>query len=136
MVLLALFVAAIALVLGGFYRWAQKTGLVDGQSAQATGSHAGVVAPLVEPVAYVGVILVLAGGGAAIGQRWDALPDWGHVAVFGGATAFFLAVGAVVLGVQDRAAQRMVGLAWFLSVAAVSGAAARWSTTCSDGRAR
>ncbi len=126
MELLALLVAAMALVFGGFYRWARKSGLVEAQSAQVTGSgsRVGVVAPLVEPVAYVGAILVLAGGGAAIGQRWDALPDWGHVAVFGGATAFFLTVGAVVLGVQDRAAQRMVGFAWFLSSAAVFGAAA------------
>lgn len=124
MVLLALFVAAIALVFGGFNWWARKNGLVEAPSAQATGPRVGLAASLVEPMAYVGAILVLAGGGAAIGQRWEALPDWGHVAVFGGATAFFLAIGAVVLGVQDRAAQRMVGLAWFLSAAGVFGAAA------------
>jgi len=60
----------------------------------------------------------------------------GHVAVFGGVIVFFLAVGAVVLGVQDPAAQRMVGLAWFLSVGAVSGAAASWFTIGTAGRAK
>lgn len=54
-----------------------------------------------EVVAYVGAILILAGGAVAISQRWHAISHWGHVGVLAGAAAFFLVVG--VLGGRLKA---------------------------------
>jgi hypothetical protein len=77
---------------------------------------------LTEAVAYVGAILPLAGGVAAIGQRWNDIGDWGHVGVFAGAAAFFLFAGIMLSRVREPAIQRLTGVVWFLSVAGVAGA--------------
>ena len=77
---------------------------------------------LTEAVSYVGAILILAGGIAAIGQRWPDISGWGRVAVFAGFAAFFLAIGLVVRSVTEPAAQRLIGVTWFLSVGAVASA--------------
>ena len=69
------------------------------------------------------MILVLAGGIAAIARRWGDISGWGHVGVFAGAAALFLTVGAVLFKARDPALQRLVGVLWFVSVAGVAGAA-------------
>ena len=119
---LVLLVAVVALICGGFYSWSRKQGLTrgDAQSKRPGGGH---VALLTEAVAYVGAILVLAGGAAAIGQHWNDISDWARVGVFAVAAALFLTVGFVVRGVHEAAVQRLVGVLWFLSVACVAGAA-------------
>ena len=76
-----------------------------------------------EALAYVGAILVLAGGGAAVAQRWDDLGAWAHVSVFAGTAAFFLVVGVLLFAVHDAAVQRLVGVLWFLSSVGVGVAA-------------
>lgn len=122
MVLLVLLVAVVVLVCGGFYSWSRKHGLTAEGSAPVKESGAGHISLLTEAVAYVGAILVLAGGAAAIGQRWNDISDWGRVGVLAGAAALFLAVGAVLREVHEAAVQRLVGVVWLLSVAGVAGA--------------
>jgi len=119
---LGLIIVVVALIFGGFYYWARRQGLLTtGQAAEA-GKGTRRISLLTEAVAYVGAILILAGGAAAIGQRWNSIGDWGHVGVYGGAAAIFLLVGIIVCRVHEPAIQRLVGVVWFLSVAGVAGA--------------
>ena len=71
-------VVIAALIFGGFYYWARRQGLLTtGQAAE--GEHGERrISPLTEAVAYIGVILLLAGGAAAIGQRWNSLATGGR----------------------------------------------------------
>jgi hypothetical protein len=107
---------------GGFYCWAQQQGLLT--VGQAAGGEQGTrrVSLLTEAVAYLGVILLLVGAVTAISQRWNDITRWGQVGVFAAAAVFFLLVGIIVRQVREPAIQRMVGVAWFLSVVGVAGA--------------
>ena len=113
---------AVALIFGGFYYWARRQGLLtteqDAQGKQGTRR----ISLLTEAVAYVGAILILAGGIAAVGQRWHSITDWGRVGVLTGAAVFFLLVGIIARRVHEPAIQRLVDVVWFLSVAGVAGA--------------
>lgn len=123
MVMLVLLVAVIGLLCYGFYSWAHRQGLTGGEAHEGKEERAGHISLLTEAVSYVGVILVLAGGIAAIARRWGDISDWGHVGVFAGAAALFLTVGSVLFKARDPALQRLVGVLWFVSVAGVAGAA-------------
>lgn len=114
-------VVIVALIFGGFYYWARRQGLLTtGQAAEGEGTRR--ISLLTEAVAYVGVILLLVGGAAAIGQRWDGIPSWGHVGVLAGVAVFFLLAGIIVRRVREPAIQRLAGVVWFLSVAGAAGA--------------
>ncbi len=113
----------LALVFGGFYLWARRRGLVTTEPAAEGEQRKGHIPLLTEAVAYVGAILLLAGGVAAVGQEWSNFNAGGHVAAFAGAAAFFLLVGVVLRRVREPAIQRLVSVAWFLSVVGVAGAA-------------
>lgn len=119
---LGLIVVVVALIFGGFYFWARRQGLLateqDAEGAQGKRR----ISLLTEAVAYVGAILLLAAGIAAISQQWSGISDWGRVGVFAGAAAFFLLVGILVRQVREPAIQRLAGVVWFLSVAGVAGA--------------
>lgn len=119
MVSLIVFVAVAALICAGLYAWGRT------RAPAATGSESigpARVSLLTEAVAYVGAILMLAGGIAAVARRWSDISDWGHVGTFAGAAALFLLIGVIVRGVPEPAVQRLVGVVWFLSVAGVAGA--------------
>ena len=110
---------AAAAIFGGFYYWARRQGLVAANEGQPKGR----IPLLAEVVAYIGVILLLSGGVAAVGQQWDHFGAWGRVAAFAGSAAFLFLVGFIVRGVREPAIQRLVSVLWFLSVACVAGAA-------------
>ncbi len=115
-------IVVLALIFGGFYYWARRQGLLAAEpAAKERGSRR--ISLLTEAVAYVGAILLLAGGIAAIGQQWSSLGDWGQVGALAGAAAFFLLVGILVRRVREPAIQRLVGVVWFLSAACAGGAA-------------
>ncbi len=116
LIVLALVAAA---VFGGFYRWARRQGLL----ATGPATEKRRIALVTEAVAYIGAILLLVGGVAAVGQRWSHFGAWGHVAVFAGTAAFFLLVGVALRRVREPAIQRLAGVVWFLSAAGVAGAA-------------
>jgi hypothetical protein len=63
----------VALIFGGSYYWARRQGLLTAGQAAEGEQGTRRISLLTEAVAYVGVILLLAGGAAAIGQRWDSL---------------------------------------------------------------
>lgn len=111
---------AVVIVFGGFYLWARRQGLVS--PGPETPERRGHVSLLTEAVAYVGAILVIAGGAAAIAQRWDDIPHWGHVGVFAGGAVLFLGAGLAVRAVPEPAIQRLVGALWFVSAGGVAGA--------------
>jgi len=114
-------IVVVALIFGGFYYWARRQGLVTTEPAEERGSRR--ISLLTEAVAYVGAILLLAGGIAAISQQWNSLGDWGQVGVLAGAAAFLLLAGIMVRRVREPAIQRLVGVVWFLSAACVGAAA-------------
>jgi hypothetical protein len=116
-----LILVVIALISGSFYYWARRQGLLATEpAAEEQGKRH--ISLLTEAVAYVGAILLLAGGVAAIGQRWNSIGDWGQAGVLAGAAAFFLLVGILVRWVREPAIQRLAGVVWFLSVASAGGA--------------
>jgi hypothetical protein len=114
---------AMALVFGGFYSWARRRGLL------AAGQDAGEkraerrISLLTEAVAYLGAILLLAGGVAAISRQWGNVGSWAHVAILTGAAALFLLAGLSVRRVREPAIQRLTGVTWLLSVMCTAGAA-------------
>jgi len=122
MVILVLLAAVIGFLCYGFYSWAHQRAQTAGDAHEVSEEPAGHVSLLTEAVSYVGVILVLAGGIAAIARRWGDMGDWGHVCVFAGATALFLTVGAGLANAREPALKRLVDVLWFMSVAGVPGA--------------
>lgn len=116
---LILLVTFMALVLGGFYYWAQRQrhATVDG-TVPADGKRP--VSLVTEAMAYAGAVLLLAGGGTAVGQKWAELSDWGHVGVFAIAAGFFVLLGAMLLRVREAAVQRLISVVWLLSAIAVA----------------
>jgi hypothetical protein len=113
-------IVAVALIFGGFY-WTRRQGLLSGQATEKKPSPRRI-SRLTEAVGYIGAILILAGGIAAVGQRWHGIPGWGRVAVLAGAAAVFLLAGLVMRGVREPAIQRLTDVVWFLSVAGAAGA--------------
>jgi hypothetical protein len=118
-----LVIVVLILIFGGFYSWAKRRGLLTAGPAAEVAPGKRRISLLTEAVAYIGAILILAGGAAAIGQHWDSLGGWGHVGVYAGAAVFFLLVGIAVRNVREPALQRLVGVTWFISAAGVAGAA-------------
>jgi hypothetical protein len=128
-------IVILALIFGGFYYWARRQGLLATEQAAEEQSDRRI-SLLTEAVAYVGAILLLAGGIAAVSQRWNSLGDWGQVGVLAGAAAFFLLVGILLRRVREPAIQRLVGVVWFLSAACVGGAAGSAADDVSATKAR
>jgi hypothetical protein len=128
-------IVLVAAIVGGFYFWSRqrRPGATEGTAERPIGKRR--ISLLTEAVAYVGAILLLAGGATAIGQRWDDISRWGHVGIFAGVAAFFLLVGVVVRQVTEPAIQRLVGVVWFLSVAGVAWAVGL-ATLDADGNTR
>jgi hypothetical protein len=122
MVGLLLVIVAVVLIFGGFYYWARRQGLLITEQAAEGKQGTRRISLLTEAVAYIGAILILAGGIAAVAQQWHSITGWGRVALFAGTAVFFLAVGIVVRRVHEPAIQRLVDVVWFLSVAGVAGA--------------
>jgi hypothetical protein len=115
--LLVLIVAA-ALIFGGFYYWARRQGLVTTERAAEGKQGTRRISLLTEAVAYIGAVLILAGGIAAVGQRLHSITPWGRVGIMAGAAVLFLLAGIIVRRVHEPAIQRLVDVVWLLSVAA------------------
>jgi hypothetical protein len=111
-------IVAVALIFGGFYYWARRQGLLTTGQATQGKQGTGRISLLTEAAAYVGAVLILAGGIAAVGQRWHSITGWERVGIVAGAAVFFLLAGIIVRRVQEPAIQRLVDVVWFLSVAA------------------
>jgi hypothetical protein len=76
-----------------------------------------------QSLATVGAILVLAGSGVAISQRWLFVTNWGRVAVLAGVALCFLIAGFLVRWHTASATQPLTELMWGASAGCVAGAA-------------
>jgi hypothetical protein len=115
-------VVAAGLIVGSFYYWARRQGLLAAAPAADGEQGRPRISLLTEAVAYIGAVLLLAGGIAAVGRRWDELGGWGRVGILSGAGVLFLAAGILVRRASEPALQRLAGVMWFLSVACAGGA--------------
>lgn len=115
-------IAAVALAYGGFYYWARRQGLLSARQAAERPRGNRRVPLLTEAIAYVGAILILAGGVAAMGRQWHSLAGWERAGVLGGAAVLFLLTGLLVRRVDEPAIQRLTDVVWFLSAACLGGA--------------
>ncbi len=125
MILILILVA----VIGGIALWVQRSrpDLEDDRRVPAAEGKEGPprrVSLLTEAIGYIGVILVLAGAGSAIGQRWDEVSTAGRLAILATATLLFLGIGLVVRSSDDPAFRRLTGVTWAVSVAAFAGGVA------------
>lgn len=126
-----LLLALIGLLVWLSYTWARRRGqLHEGEEPETAPPPR--VSLLTEALAYIGAILVLAGGGSAVGQQWDRMSGWGHVAVLAGATVLFLAAGWAARRAEGRAFGRLASVAWFLSVPLFAGTLAAVSVEFLD----
>lgn len=114
---LAIVAGIVAFVFSRSKSWARSRGLVEHDEA-VTGTHR--VSAFTEAIAYLGAILVLAGGGVAIGQRWEDITEWGHVGIFAAGAALFLVVGVIARISREAAFQRLVSVVWFVSAAGIA----------------
>jgi hypothetical protein len=115
-------VVAVGLIFGSFYYWARRQGLLPAAPAAGGEQATRRVSLLTEAVAYVGAVLLLAGGTAAIGQRWNGIGGWERVGVLAGAAVLFLVAGIFLRRAGEPAIQRLAGVVWFLSVVCAGGA--------------
>ena len=117
-----LLMVAVALIFGGFYFWARRQGLLTAGQAARGKPGTRRISLLTEAVGYVGAVLILAGGIAAVSQRWHDITGWGRVGILAGAAVLFFLAGVFVRRVHEPAIQRLADVVWFLSVAGVAGA--------------
>jgi hypothetical protein len=117
-----LVIVALALIFSGFYYWARRQGMLTTGQAAEQKQRTRRISLLTEAFGYVGAVLILAGGIAAVGQQWHNITGWGRVGVLASAAAFFLLAGIFMRRVPEPAIQRLVDVVWFLSVAGVAGA--------------
>jgi hypothetical protein len=115
-------IVLVGLLIWGFHVWARRQGH-DAAGPGGPARHSSV-SLLTEAVAYVGAILLLAGGIAAVAQNWNDIKDWGHVGLLAAAAALFFVAGVVLRNVRDDAIQRLVSVLWFVSVGGVASAVA------------
>lgn len=82
------------------------------------------VSLLTEAIAYVGVVLVIAGGTAAVAQQWSDLSDGTRLTVLVIVTLVFLVLGFVTRRSAEPAFRRVSAISWMVSVAAFAGSVA------------
>ena len=104
------------LLLVGLFIWFRRS-----QGEEPSGPHQGRISLLTEAVSYVGVILILAGAGVAIGQRWEDLSEVGRLIVLAGLTTFFLATGYFLRRSTEPAFVRLTSVVWLIGTAGVAG---------------
>ena len=124
LVLLLLVCAAVA----GTAVWVRRNRQVGSDGKPGAGTvravPAGRVSLLAEAVGYIGTILVLAGAGAAVGQRWDEISTAWRLAILAVATLLFLGIGVLVRSSSEPAFRRLTSVTWALSVAGFAGSVA------------
>ncbi len=116
-------VVTAGLIFGSSYYWARRQGLLATTPVAEGERGTRRVSLLTEAVAYVGAVLLLAGGIAGLSQRWNGLGGWGRAGVLAGAAVLFLVTGLFLHRSGEPAIQRLAGVLWFLSVACAGAAA-------------
>jgi hypothetical protein len=118
-----LLVAAVV----GIVLWVRHSGTEarTGEGTQGRGPEEGRsrVSLLTEAVGYVGTILVLTGGGVALGQRWTDFSKPTRLGILGAATLVFLAIGTLTRTSTEPAFKRLTSVTWAVSVGTFAGTA-------------
>ncbi|HET9896334.1 MAG TPA: hypothetical protein VFQ44_15520 [Streptosporangiaceae bacterium] len=99
-----------------------KGDAASGETAGPSGKRP--VSLLVESLAYLGALFVLAGSAVATQQRWLHLTNLERVAVLAVAAAILLIAGFVVRWATSSGAERITETLWLASVACLAGAVA------------
>ena len=122
-----LLLLALAAIIGTAV-WAQRNRRSSSDGGPGAGPGRAVptgrISLLAEAVGYLGTILVLAGAGTAVGQRWDDIGTGWRLVILAVATLLFLAVGVLVRSSSEPAFARLTGVTWALSVAGFAGSVA------------
>lgn len=79
---------------------------------------------LTEAVGYIGAILVIAGGVAALSQNWRDIADASRLAILAVGAVVFLIAGWLTKASTEPAFRRLSAITWVISVAAFAGGAA------------
>ena len=108
-------------LIGGLVFWVRRARPGAEPAAPASEPRSHRVPLVTEAFVYLGAILLLAGGGTAIGQRWDDLGQSSRLAILAGATLVSLLVGAFARRSKEPAFRRLASVAWVLSVAGMAG---------------
>lgn len=125
MLITLLFVAAAAIA-GAveYWLWLQRRSATDPGEQNRDQRTERRVSLVVESLATVGAILVLAGSGISISQRWLLVTDWGRVGILTGVAIGFLITGFLVRWFTASTTQPLTELMWCASAGCVAGAAA------------
>jgi hypothetical protein len=125
MLITLLFVAAAAIA-GAveYWLWLQRRSTTDPGEQNRDQRTERRVSLVIESLATVGAILVLAGSGISISQRWLLVTDWGRVGILTGVAIGFLITGFLVRWFTASATQPLTELMWCASAGCVAGAAA------------
>lgn len=85
---------------------------------QGPGRH---IPPITEVVGYLGAALAVAAGVALVGPRWDEISHLTRLVGAAGIAALTLVAGWLLRKDAEPAIERLAGVLWTLSVAAVAG---------------
>lgn len=126
LVLITLLFVATAAVAGAveYWHWLQRRSATDPAEPKRDQRAERRVSLVTESLATVGAILVLAGSGVSISQRWVLVTDWGRVGILAIVAIGFLIAGFIVRWLTASATQPLTELMWCASAACVVGAAA------------
>ncbi|MGH2579340.1 MAG: DUF2157 domain-containing protein [Actinomycetota bacterium] len=112
------------LLLVGLFVWFRRS---QGEKP-SVGPRQGRISLLTEAVGYVGAILVLAGAGVAIAQRWEDLTDGARLGLVAGLTLFFLGVGYFTRRSTEPAYIRLTSVVWLIGTAGIAATLAQFFT--------
>lgn len=130
LVLFTLLFAAAAAVAGAveYWLWLQRRSAAEpaGQDRDRPAGAPAVrqISLVTESLATVGAILVLAGSGVLISQRWLLVTDWSRVGIFVSVAIGFLLAGFLVRWFTLSPTQPLTELMWCASAGCLAGAAA------------
>lgn len=101
----------------------QAAGIAE-YEARREPSGSGGLPRWVEPLAYVGVVLVGVALLVFAVEVWDSIAAWGRAALAGIVTTVLLVVGAVLHRSADQVGRRAASVAWLASLGGVAGTTA------------
>jgi len=108
-------------LLAGLFFWFRRSQEVEPTNVPSQGR----ISLLTEAVAYIGAVLMLAGVGVAIGQRWEDIAEGVRFALLAGLALFFLGVGYATSRSTEPAFVRLTSVVWLIGTIAVAGALAQ-----------
>lgn len=125
LILITLLFVAVAAVAGAveYWLWSQRKPSNDPAEQNRERRAERRVSLVTGSIATVGAILVLAGSGISISQRWLLITDWERVAILACVAIGFLMAGFLVRWFTASVTHPLTELMWCASTACVTAAA-------------